>query len=61
MWAGARRRRCADGHSYERAAIEEWLAAHNTSPLTNEELANTTLRPNITLRVLIQAREPRGG
>ena len=52
-WVG--RRRCADGHSYERAAIEGWLAGHTTSPLTNEELANTTLKPNITLRILIQA------
>ncbi len=25
---------CADGHSYERAVIEEWLQDHDTSPLT---------------------------
>ena len=30
---------CADGHSYERAAIEEWFRTkHKTSPLTNERL-----------------------
>ena len=46
---------CADGHSYERAPIEEWLAAHNTSPITNEALAHTALTPNTTLRKLITA------
>ena len=50
-----RRRRCADGNSYERADIEEWLAAHNTSPITNEVLAHMTLTPNTTLRKLITA------
>ena len=50
-----RRHRCADGHSYERAAIEAWLAAHNTSPITNEALANMTLTPNTTVRKLITA------
>lgn len=25
----------ADGHTYERAGIERWLAEHDTSPLTN--------------------------
>ena len=29
---------CADGHSYERASIERWLAAHGTSPLTSNHL-----------------------
>jgi len=24
----------ADGHSYERRVIEDWLATHDTSPLT---------------------------
>ena len=28
----------ADGHVYERAAIEEWLEEHVTSPITNEDL-----------------------
>ena len=26
----------ADGHAYERAAIAQWLQAHDTSPVTNE-------------------------
>ena len=40
----------ADGHSYERRAIERWFAAHGTSPLTNERLDSTEVRPNHALR-----------
>jgi len=39
-----------DGFSYERSAIEEWLANKDTSPMTNKELLDKTLRPNIVLR-----------
>ena len=40
-----------DGHSYEKAAIEEWLRmGRSYSPMTNLPLASTTLRPNISLR-----------
>ena len=45
----------ADGHSYERQLITEWLSKHETSPLTNLKLANTTLIPNITLKCTIQS------
>jgi len=27
---------CADGHTYERAAIQEWIKRKATSPLTNQ-------------------------
>jgi len=40
----------ADGHTYERAAIEEWLAGHDTSPSTGVELPNKNLTPNLALR-----------
>lgn len=40
----------ADGHSYEREAIEEWLKKHDTSPVTNLKLRNKTLIPNHALR-----------
>ena len=41
----------ADGHSYERAAIQEWLdAGKRTSPMTNLQLAHQNLTPNHTLR-----------
>lgn len=48
----------ADGHSYERNAIEKWLKHHDTSPKTGEVLppppgssgVDKTLRPNHILR-----------
>ena len=46
----------ADGFSYEREAIEEWLEKHTTSPKTNQELAHHHLTPNTTLLVMIQDR-----
>jgi hypothetical protein len=45
---------CSDGHTYERAAIEQWLQRSNRSPMTNLELANRTLIPNVALRNTIQ-------
>ena len=43
----------ADGHSYERAAIEAWLAHSATSPLSGLPLEHTRLVPNEPLRRLI--------
>ena len=43
----------ADGHTFERAAIERWLQAHDTSPMTGATLAHTQLAPAIALRQLI--------
>ncbi|EOD08846.1 hypothetical protein EMIHUDRAFT_68076, partial [Emiliania huxleyi CCMP1516] len=40
----------ADGHSYERSAIERWLATKSTSPMTGETLVHSFLAPNHTLR-----------
>ena len=45
---------CADGHSYERAAIAAWLEAHGTSPLTGAR-ASRDLTPNFTLRSVLRA------
>jgi hypothetical protein len=45
---------CADGHNYEREAIESWLERSNSSPLTGEELVHKSLMPNCTLRALIE-------
>lgn len=39
-----------DGHTYERASIERWYDAHDTSPLTREDMPYKTLIPNTTLR-----------
>ena len=41
---------CADGHSYERASIQEWLENHDTSPLTGMPLEHKLLVPNHALR-----------
>ncbi|EOD27486.1 hypothetical protein EMIHUDRAFT_235692 [Emiliania huxleyi CCMP1516] len=40
----------ADGHAYERTAIERWLATKSTSPMTGAELENTGLFPHHMLR-----------
>ena len=45
---------CADGHSYDRAAITRWLQDHNTSPKTGMPLEHTNLVPNHALRSAIQ-------
>ena len=46
----------ADGHTYEREVIEQWLETHDTSPLTNEVLAHKHVTPNVALRTLISER-----
>ena len=44
----------ADGFNYEKAAIESWLTAHDTSPMSNEVLPHKNLIPNHGLRSAIQ-------
>lgn len=44
----------ADNLTYEEEAIREWFSrGHNTSPLTRAVLADQNLRPNITVRKII--------
>ena len=45
---------CADGYSYERANIENWLRRSNRSPQTNLPLAHIGIIPNLALRNAIQ-------
>ena len=45
----------ADGHSYERTAIQIWLNISQTSPVTNEKLSNKTLTPNYALKSIIRS------
>ena len=46
---------CVDGHSYSRAAIEDWFQrGHRTSPITNLPLYSTVLTPNHELRAAIE-------
>ncbi|KAI3493484.1 hypothetical protein L1887_41876 [Cichorium endivia] len=45
----------ADGFTYEEEALKGWLDnGHTTSPVTNVELANSKLVPNLALRSAIQ-------
>jgi len=47
----------ADGFSYERAAIQDWLdKGKRTSPKTGALLSHDQLLPNLSLRSLIQDR-----
>ena len=45
----------ADGHTYEKHAMEDWLRTHDTSPMTNEVLSTKELRPNLILKQMIQS------
>ena len=44
----------ADGHAYERAALEEWLLQHVTSPVTGDFLAHMRIVPNVLIRSAIE-------
>ena len=50
-----------DGQTYERAAIEAWLAKKRTSPLTGTPLESTKLIPNVALRNAIQRMQKEEG
>lgn len=39
-----------DGHTYERAAITEWLSTHSVSPLTRRPMTLADIQPNFALR-----------
>ena len=43
----------ADGHTYERAAMQSWLELHQTSPVTGATLAHRKLIPNVIIRGVI--------
>lgn len=44
----------ADGHTYERCAIEAWLERSKTSPYTNLELEHTNVIPNILVKKILE-------
>ena len=44
----------ADGFTYERAAITDWLEQKDTSPITGAVLANKTLTPNGAVRKIAE-------
>ena len=43
-----------DGQTFEREPIEQWLALHDTSPVTGAALSRTRLVPNLALRQAIE-------
>jgi hypothetical protein len=52
----------ADGHTYERSMIAQWLTHRMTSPVTDERMAHTDLVENHIVRSAIrQWRESSGG
>ena len=43
----------ADGNTYERLHIENWLRTHHTSPVTSQPLPHKHLVPNLAIRKMI--------
>ena len=43
----------ADGHAYDRLAMEQWLQQHDTSPVTGSTLQHAHLVPNVLIRNII--------
>lgn len=50
-----------DGHTFERAAIERWLARRATNPLTGAALTSSELHPSLALRDAVRAWEREHG
>jgi hypothetical protein len=45
----------SDGFTYEREAIQHWLSlGHRRSPMTNMELTNVDLVPNMVIKQALQ-------
>ena len=42
-----------DGHTYERQAIEAWIAKNGTSPITDQQLSLENLYPNYVIKKAI--------
>ena len=45
----------ADGHTFEREAMQRWLHCHTASPVTGQQLNHLRLVPNIVTRSAIRA------
>ena len=44
----------ADGHTYERQALQAWLQHHSISPITGEHLTHRHLVDNAVIKSLLQ-------
>ena len=42
-----------DGHTFDRAPLEQWLSTHSTNPLTNRPLNSNSLTPNRAIKSII--------
>ena len=52
----------ADGFSYERGAIEDWLSrGSSSSPMTGAPLAHQHLAPNLAVRTAVDIMKRRAG
>ena len=51
----------ADGHTYERVGIEQWLLHKSSSPVTGVPFSHTRLIPNVLIKQAIacQQQQPR--
>ena len=48
----------ADGHTYDRLAMEQWLQQHDTSPVTGSMLQHKRIVPNFIIKnVMAQQRQ----
>lgn len=43
----------ADGHTYDKVAMEQWLQQHDSSPVTGSMLRHTRLVPNVIIKNII--------
>ncbi len=43
----------ADGHTYEKAAVIQWLQRSDKSPVTGHQLPHTRLVPNVVTKCAI--------
>ena len=47
----------ADGHTYERAALDKWLLVSSSSPRLGSVLPHRTYVPNVALKQIIFSRK----
>eukprot|EP00210_Caulerpa_lentillifera_P006942 g6637.t1 len=43
----------ADGHTYERRAIEQWLRQKKESPVTRQPISSTVLTRNLAIKHIV--------
>ncbi len=51
----------ADGHTYEKEALQQWLQCSQLSPTTGQKLAHIRLTPNLLIKSALTRYEARLG